>query len=235
MKELRIVIVISALLLSCGIATAQDPAKVGPGIYKCPFENERMRLCEVTFKPGASIPVHSHPDHLMYLMKGGRLRVTSGGKSSDLDFTAGQTVWMPAQTHSAENIGSRELRALVIELREPAPQRPASASASSSADGPPATDVQLMAGVLAASKLVEAEALMRFVHDPSQNTFDEITKALRGATVTMQQRLIYPSARGPIICPSGNPHMNSMCFPWSFKDWPRPWVQDAPNNQVSPK
>lgn len=100
-------------------AWAQDPAVVATDIYKCTFENEHTRLCEVTFKPGAKIAPHSHPDHLVYVLQPGKLRITDDGtgKSDDVDFTMGQAVWLPAVTHHAENLGGAELKALVIEFK----------------------------------------------------------------------------------------------------------------------
>ena len=98
---------------------AQDPAKVAPDIYKCIFENERVRVCEVTFKPGASVAVHSHPEHLVYVMQPGKLTITPvGGKPVDADFKAGQAMWSPADAHSAVNPGKGTLRGLVVELKE---------------------------------------------------------------------------------------------------------------------
>jgi quercetin dioxygenase-like cupin family protein/ketosteroid isomerase-like protein len=110
-----------SLLFLVGTAGAQDPAKVGPNIYKCTFENERARLCEIRFKPGDSIPVHSHPDHIVYVISGGKLRITPvGGAASDVEFKPGQVIWIPAEAHSGVNIGSTDVRGLVIELKDPA-------------------------------------------------------------------------------------------------------------------
>ena len=43
------------------LARAQDPLKVGPDVYKLIFENDKVRVVCVDFKPGDSIGVHSHP------------------------------------------------------------------------------------------------------------------------------------------------------------------------------
>ncbi|HEY0660927.1 MAG TPA: cupin domain-containing protein [Lysobacter sp.] len=101
-------------------AQAQDPAAVAPDIYKCTFENEHTRLCEVTFKAGAKIASHSHPDHLVYVLQPGKMRITDDatGEGADNDFAVGQAVWMPAVTHHGENIGQTEVKALVIEFKD---------------------------------------------------------------------------------------------------------------------
>lgn len=102
-------------------AFAQDPAKVGPDIYKCTLDNERVRVCEVTFKPGAKIAKHSHPDHVAFVIRGGKLRITGDdGKTQDIDLKPGQAHWLTAQSHSAENVGKTRVRLVVVELKEPA-------------------------------------------------------------------------------------------------------------------
>jgi quercetin dioxygenase-like cupin family protein len=113
----------AVVLLAMGAAPpalAQDPAVVAPDIYKCTFENEHTRLCEVTFQPGAKIAKHSHPDHLVYVLQPGKLRITDDGtgESADTDFATGQSVWLPAVTHHGENMGGTEVKALVIEFKD---------------------------------------------------------------------------------------------------------------------
>jgi beta-alanine degradation protein BauB len=114
MRKLLVVVSLVALPL-----LAQDAAKVGPDVYKCIFENEKVRVCEVTFKPGASVAMHSHPQHLVYVMSPGKLHIMPAGKAPvDADFKPGMAVWSEAETHSAVNQGKTELRGLVVEFKE---------------------------------------------------------------------------------------------------------------------
>ena len=110
-----------AVLLLAFVATlaqAQDPAVVAPDFYKCTFENEHARLCEVSFKPGATIPSHSHPQHLVYAVTPGKIRIfKAGAEPSDVELTAGQVLWIPAETHYATNTGNADLELLVIEFK----------------------------------------------------------------------------------------------------------------------
>lgn len=88
-----VVFVCVSLMLAYGSALAQDPIKVGPNIYKKLFENNRIRMLEVTFAPGDSIAFHSHPDHAVYVVTGGTLRVTtSEGKTMVADLKAGDPI-----------------------------------------------------------------------------------------------------------------------------------------------
>ena len=110
---------IAVFALGASSAAAQDPAKVATNIYKCTLDNERVRVCEVTFKPGAKIPVHSHPDHVVYVVGGGKLTITGAdGKAQDVPLKSGQALWLPAQSHSAVNSGKTEVKLAVVELKE---------------------------------------------------------------------------------------------------------------------
>jgi quercetin dioxygenase-like cupin family protein len=105
-------------------ARAQDPLKTAPEMYRLLQENDRVRVMEVDFKPGAKFAQHSHPDHMVYAITAGKLRISHPtGEPAEVEFKAGDVVWIPAETHWAENIGKTELRLLVTELKEPAPAK----------------------------------------------------------------------------------------------------------------
>jgi len=100
----------------------KEPTKAGPKIYKQVLDNEKVRVFEVTFKKGAKIPDHAHPDHLAYVVTGGQLEITGpnaeGKKAKQkMDLTAGQAVFLPATVHSAKNTGPSELKLVVVELK----------------------------------------------------------------------------------------------------------------------
>lgn len=99
-------------------ASAQDAAKVDPTIYHCTLENERVRLCEVTFKPGQKIALHSHPDRVVYVVQGGKLTVMDPeGKPNEVTFQPGQAFWFTASSHSAAKSGDAELKLIMVELK----------------------------------------------------------------------------------------------------------------------
>ncbi len=109
-------------VLCAGRAFAQDPMEVGPGIYSLLFENERVRVMSITFKPGDKIAMHSHPDHVTSLITGGTLKLSyPDGSSKELAGKAGEAFWIPAESHAAENVGTTEVIGIVVELKESAP------------------------------------------------------------------------------------------------------------------
>jgi len=112
-----------AISLALGVSTAsgEDPAKIDPSIYKCTLENDRVRLCEVTFKPGAKIALHWHPDRVVYSVGGGTLTVTGeDGKAKDYTYQAGQSFFFTASSHAAVNNGNVEVKLVMVELKQPA-------------------------------------------------------------------------------------------------------------------
>ena len=114
-------IVLLTLLAICfagRTSFAQDPVKVGPDIYKTIMENDYVRVCEVTFKPGAKMPMHSHPGHVIYWVTDGKLNVsTPDGKTVELDGKAGEAMWSPPVTHAGENIGTADVKLIVTEIK----------------------------------------------------------------------------------------------------------------------
>lgn len=99
---------------------ALDPVETNPGNYRIAFENERVRVLEYTDKPGHATSEHSHPDSVMITLSSFRRRISSNGKSVDVELPAGVARWLPAQHHSGENTGDTDTRTFFIELKEPA-------------------------------------------------------------------------------------------------------------------
>jgi mannose-6-phosphate isomerase-like protein (cupin superfamily) len=96
---------------------AQDPLKAAKNAYKFIMENDRVRVLQVQLKPGDKAAMHHHPDHVVYVLKGGRAKMTSSGKTDVLDMKAGQAIFLKAQSHEAENTGKTDLDLLVVELK----------------------------------------------------------------------------------------------------------------------
>lgn len=115
-----------------GAAHAADPLEVAPEMYRSLFENERVRIMEVTFEPGAKIAEHTHPSpHAVYVLQPGTLKITKqDGTSSEVSPSDGDVLWIPAETHSAVNPGDTTVQLLVIEVKDYEPKK----------DGPPTGD-----------------------------------------------------------------------------------------------
>jgi beta-alanine degradation protein BauB len=96
-----------------------DPLKVAANVYKLVMENEQVRVLVAHFDPGAKAVMHFHPNHVIYVLADGKIKITTpDGKSMDVDLKAGQAIWMQAGQHAAENTGKAEARNLVVELKQ---------------------------------------------------------------------------------------------------------------------
>ena len=96
----------------------KDPLIVAKNVYKFIMENDRVRVLEVLFKPNDKAVMHFHPDHVIYVLKGSKAKITSSGKTDVLDLKAGQAMFLEAQNHEVENIGKTDLHLLVVELKK---------------------------------------------------------------------------------------------------------------------
>jgi beta-alanine degradation protein BauB len=96
-----------------------DALKAAPDVYSLVMENERVRVLSVKFKPGQKAVMHSHPDHVIYVLKDGKLKITlPDGANNEVSLKAGQAIWMQAGQHAAENLGKTEANNIVVELKK---------------------------------------------------------------------------------------------------------------------
>jgi quercetin dioxygenase-like cupin family protein len=113
----RLCVALCALGLSTTVV-AQDAVKTSPNNTKVVLENEKVRVYEFWAKTGEKMAVHSHPDHLVYVMGGGKVKFTAAdGKVTENDMKAGQAIWVPATTHSVDAV-SGDIRAVVVEIKK---------------------------------------------------------------------------------------------------------------------
>jgi beta-alanine degradation protein BauB len=118
MQIFRITSMLIAAASLAGAALAQDPAVVAKSVYHKKLENKRVRVFEIVFQPGQSIPMHAHPDHVVYVVTGGTLEIEEKGKKPiTLAGKPGDTFFLPKQAHKAKNVGKTVMKAVVVELR----------------------------------------------------------------------------------------------------------------------
>jgi len=100
--------------------SAQDPVKLAPKNVKVRFENYRVRVLEVRIQPGEKIPMHSHPAHLTYTFSDFKGKYASpDGPSTVAEGKRDNVSWTEPITRASETVGTTEMHALVIELKEP--------------------------------------------------------------------------------------------------------------------
>jgi quercetin dioxygenase-like cupin family protein len=92
--------------------------KVAPKSAKVVFENDVVRVIEITMRKDQRIPMHSHNKGLSYSLNKGRIRSTDGsGKSRVSDVKKGELSWSDkGDSHAVENLGG-VLRELSVEFK----------------------------------------------------------------------------------------------------------------------
>jgi quercetin dioxygenase-like cupin family protein len=95
-----------------------DPLMAASNVYKLLKESDKVRVLEVTFKPNDVAKMHHHPYHVVYALSGGRMRLSSGGRTQEIEVKTGQVLFLDAQDHEAKNIGKNTLDLLVMELKQ---------------------------------------------------------------------------------------------------------------------
>jgi beta-alanine degradation protein BauB len=101
-----------------------DIVAISPDVHKVLFENGTIRVLEVTVKPGGTVPLHTNPENINYILKPGTLRlIDPDGSSVDIQLTEGQVIPAPVGRHAVENVGKTEVRTLCIELKSGAEER----------------------------------------------------------------------------------------------------------------
>lgn len=94
-----------------------DPLVAASNVYKLINENDRMRVLRVTFRPGDTAKMHYHPQHVVYVLKGGTVNLTTGGKTQQMDLQEGKAVFLDAQDHEVSNVDKSVVDLLVVELK----------------------------------------------------------------------------------------------------------------------
>ena len=119
MKKLTTLFVLSACAILAGRMFAQDPVKVAPTAHKVLLNNDRVRVLDTTVKANSEIPMHAHPDNIVYVLKGGKVSfVDAKGKSTDRELKDGECIMRPAETHAVKNTSGTDLHVITVELKK---------------------------------------------------------------------------------------------------------------------
>ena len=109
------------LILAVGLfatqSIAMDFVEAAPNQTKVLVDNEKVRIIRATFQAGDKVPMHSHPDIIVYIVKSGRVKFTNAdGKVTESNNKTGEVLYRPAVSHSQEHPEASE--AIVIELKK---------------------------------------------------------------------------------------------------------------------
>jgi quercetin dioxygenase-like cupin family protein len=117
MKKLVASLAAGLLVAAGSAASAQDVMKYGLDHWKALDENEQVRVLWYGADTGAKTPVHSHPASVLYVVKGGKVRITGpDGRAEDREYPTGAAFIRPAETHADEALDDVEI--VIVELKK---------------------------------------------------------------------------------------------------------------------
>ena len=100
------------------VSSEQDPVTVNPKTIVVKLDNPRVRVLDVTLKPGEKEKTHSHPAYVVYIIEGGKVRNhAADGTVGEVELKTGDVLYRDPLTHWAENIGNTTLRLVLVELK----------------------------------------------------------------------------------------------------------------------
>ena len=82
------------------------------------LENECVRVQYHDVAVGRTIPMHSHPNYVVYTLKPFKARITlDNGTQRISQRQAGEAYWNQPIKHSVENLGTTDIHNLIVELK----------------------------------------------------------------------------------------------------------------------
>lgn len=94
-----------------------DPIHTDPEHYRLLWENEFVRVLDYTDTPGVRTNDHDHPNSVLVALTAFDRHLRTPDRERPVHLEAGEAVWLPAQRHSGENVGSTPTHTILIELK----------------------------------------------------------------------------------------------------------------------
>jgi hypothetical protein len=114
-------IVVPAFLIAGGMAnSAVAQGKAAKATVKVLLENDKVRVYEVAFKPGAeNTGVVATSSRIVRALKGGtNQRIYPDGKKENIVWKTGEVKFVePGPAYTTKNIGKTELRLYIVQLK----------------------------------------------------------------------------------------------------------------------
>jgi quercetin dioxygenase-like cupin family protein len=97
---------------------ALDPVKVDPEHHKVEFENDRVRVVRINFKPHDKTKQHEHPNGVAIYLTDAKAKFTlADGKTREGGGKRGEVTWAAAEKHTVEKTGDKPAEIILVELK----------------------------------------------------------------------------------------------------------------------
>lgn len=100
---------------------AMDPYVLGGKGMKKLGDSLGVKMYEFTSKPGESWSLHTHPDHTVYVLQGGKMALflRETGRQDTLTFPTGMAMISGPLSDSGKNIGNTTIKMIVTDMYRP--------------------------------------------------------------------------------------------------------------------
>jgi len=79
-----------------------------------------VKAYEFMVNPGDTVPMHAHPDHVIYVLEGGTAEIKgTDGNAQVAEFKKGACMISGPQSHSAKNTGATPIKLLIVHVYRP--------------------------------------------------------------------------------------------------------------------
>ena len=103
-------------------ASAQQPKPSTEEISRSLLDNEQIKVKELRLRPHSKIGAAAYPNSFVYPLTDGTIVFTHPGKTPfEMSFRAGEALWLPSQLAATSNETDKEIRALVVEIKQKPP------------------------------------------------------------------------------------------------------------------
>jgi len=97
-----------------------DPTLVAGKNYKVVLENDQVRVLSFHATPGQAWGLHAHPNAVVVSLDDYRVKnVVAGNEPTVRTAKRGDVLWIPARSHTGENVGGTDMDCVLVELKTP--------------------------------------------------------------------------------------------------------------------
>ena len=115
MKAIKLIfksLLFGFIVTLCGNVFAQEsmdaPSKP---MMKTILDNEKVMVMHVEYAPGQVAPMNFYPEHVAYVLEGGKMEMTQKGKETKvMELKEGDAMYMPASTDMFKNVGTTNVK-----------------------------------------------------------------------------------------------------------------------------
>lgn len=110
----------AAFILLSVSARSQDFMSTNPKMCKLIGDTLHSKMMLVTFAPGKTSMMHTHPAHMIYALTPGELKIVyADGRTEHVHIKAGQSMTFPPEpAHTSTNMGKMPMKMILLEISQ---------------------------------------------------------------------------------------------------------------------